>query len=65
LFFEFISNFGVNRIQLFAMSAPWSIELNEDVVELLKDLREIAVVENQNISFLIVGSKSCNQENKD
>lgn len=52
---KFFGNFIVDGGQSFAMSAPWSIELNEYEFEFVSDSWEIFFGEDQNMIFFGVG----------
>ncbi len=43
---ELVGDFGVDGGEFLAMTAPWGVELDQDVGELLGDFGEVCVLED-------------------
>ena len=45
----------IDGFQFFAMSTPWSIEFNQDMTELLNNVREVSISQDKDVVLFSVG----------
>lgn len=53
--FDALCEFNENGSKLFAMTAPWGVEFNEEAGVVSKDLRQVSISQREDSIFLCVG----------